>query len=593
VTAEQTDERPAAAAGPPRRLDVVVVGAGFAGLYALHRLRGLGLSVQVLEAGSGVGGTWFWNRYPGARCDVESIEYSYSFSAELEQEWEWSERYPSQPEILRYIDHVADRFDLRRDIQLDTRVTDAVYDEVGGRWTVTTDRGDEVSAQFCILATGCLSAAKRPEAPGLESFEGDWYHTGQWPHEGVDLRGRRVGVIGTGSSGIQSIPIIAEQAAHLVVFQRTPNFSLPARNKPLDPEAQAAMKASYPALRERARRSYAGIAVPAPSESALAVDPDERRRRYEAAWAAGGLMSMTTTFADLIIDKAANDTAADFIRSKIREVVADPDLAEALTPTDHPFGTKRPCLDSGYFETFNRHNVTLVDLRRTPIVEIVPPGVRTTEAVHELDTLVFATGFDAMTGAVLRIDIRGRAGSPLKEKWAAGPRTYLGLATAGFPNLFMVTGPGSPSVLSNMVVSIEQHVDWIAGCLSFLRAHGIGAIEATLEAEDAWVEHVNELANGTLFPTANSWYVGANVPGKPRVFMPYVGGLPVYRATCDEVAADGYRGFRLTGAGVADAVRLTPGAAAEAGALWITMYHHAALNVPATSSSGTHSARTF
>ena len=547
MTAEQTEERPAAAAGSPRRVDVVVVGAGFAGLYALHRLRGLGLSVQVFEAGSGVGGTWFWNRYPGACCDVESIEYSYSFSPELEQEWEWSERYPSQPEILRYIDHVADRFDLRRDIQLDTRVTAATYDEAGGRWTVITDRGDEVSAQFCILATGCLSAAKRPEVAGLESFEGDWYHTGRWPHEGVDFGGRRVGVIGTGSSGIQSIPVIAEQAAHLVVFQRTPNFSLPARNRPLDPEAQAAVKASYPALRERARRSYAGIAVPAPSKSALAVDPDERRRRYEAAWEAGGLMSMTTTFADLIVDKSANDTAADFIRSKIREIVADPDVAEALTPTDHPFGTKRPCLDSGYFETFNRDNVTLVDLRRTPIVEIVPSGVRTTHAVHELDSLVFATGFDAMTGAVLRIDVRGRGGSLLREKWAAGPRTYLGLATAGFPNLFIVTGPGSPSVLSNMVVSIEQHVDWIADCISFLRAKGIGAIEATVESEDAWVDHVNELANGTLFPTANSWYVGANVPGKPRVFMPYVGGLPIYRATCDEVTADGYRGFSLTG----------------------------------------------
>jgi len=546
-TAGPSADRPTA--WPARDVDAVVVGAGLAGLYMLHQLRGLGLSVRVFEAGSGVGGTWYWNRYPGARCDVESIEYSYSFSRELEQDWEWSERYPSQPEILRYLDHVADRFDLRRDIQLDTRVTAATYDEAGGRWTVTTDRGDEVSAQFCILATGCLSAAKTPEVPGLDTFRGDWYHTGHWPHQGVDFTGRRVGVVGTGSSGVQSIPVIADQAAHLVVFQRTPNFSLPARNKPLDPEARAAVKASYPALRERARRSYAGIAVPAPTESALAVDPAERRRRYEAAWEAGGLMSMTTTFADLIIDKTANDTAADFIRSKIHEIVDDPDVAEALAPTDHPFGTKRPCLDTGYFETFNRDDVTLVDLRRTPIVEIVPTGIRTTEAVHELDGLVFATGFDAMTGSVLRIDIRGRGDNRLREKWSAGPRTYLGLATAGFPNLFIVTGPGSPSVLSNMVVSIEQHVDWITDCISFLRANGVGVIEPTVESEDAWVDHVNELANGTLFPTANSWYVGANVPGKPRVFMPYVGGLPVYRATCDGVAADGYRGFTLTGAG--------------------------------------------
>ncbi|MGH9228408.1 MAG: flavin-containing monooxygenase [Acidimicrobiales bacterium] len=529
-----------------RRLDVVVVGAGFAGLYALHRLRGLGLSVQVYEAGAGVGGTWFWNRYPGARCDVESLEYSYSFSQDLEQEWDWSERYAPQPEILRYINHVADRFDLRRDIQFDTRVTAAVFDETVNRWGVTTDRGDEVSARFCVLATGCLSAATTPDIEGLGSFGGNWYHTGQWPPEGVDLGGQRVGVVGTGSSAIQSVPVIAEQAAHLVVFQRTPNFSLPARNRRLDPDTQAAVKARYHALREEARNSYAGIAMPAPTESALEVEPAERQRRYEAAWGEGGLLSMTTTFRDLILDKAANDTAAEFIRAKIREIVVDPDVAGALTPTDHPFGTKRPCLDTGYFETFNRDDVTLVDLRRTPITEIVPAGIRTTGAVHELDSIVFATGFDAMTGPVLRIDIRGRGGEALNAKWAAGPRTYLGIATAGFPNLFLVTGPGSPSVLSNMVVAIEQHLDWIADCITFMGGNGLEAIEAEVDAEDAWVDHVNELANATLFPTANSWYMGANVPGKPRVFMPYVGGLPVYRATCDDVAAAGYRGFTLT-----------------------------------------------
>jgi cation diffusion facilitator CzcD-associated flavoprotein CzcO len=528
-----------------RHLDVVVVGAGFGGLYALHRLRGLGLSVQVYEAGSGVGGTWYWNRYPGARCDVESLEYSYSFSPELEQEWGWSERYAPQPEILSYINHVADRFDLRRDIQFDTRVTAAAFGETSGRWRVTTDRGDDVSARFCVMATGCLSAVTTPDIEGLSSFRGNWYHTGQWPHEGVDFSGQRVGVVGTGSSGIQSIPVIARQASHLVVFQRTPNFSLPARNEPLAPDTQAEVKAGYRALRDEARSSFSAIAVSAPTELALEVEPAERRRRYEAAWARGGLMSMTTTFRDLIVDKAANDTAAEFIRSKIREIVVDPDVAQALTPTDHPFATKRPCLDTGYFETFNRDNVTLVDLRQTPITEIVPAGIRTTERVHELDTIVFATGFDAMTGPLLRIDIRGRGNRPLSDKWSAGPRTYLGIATAGFPNLFILTGPGSPSVLSNMVMAIEQHVDWIADCLSYLGANGLGTIEATVEAEDAWVDHVNQLASATLFPRANSWYMGANVPGKPRVFLPYVGGFPQYRSTCDDVAADGYRGFSL------------------------------------------------
>jgi cyclohexanone monooxygenase len=536
----------ATAGRPTRNLDVVVVGAGFAGLYALHRLRGLGLSVQVYEAGSGVGGTWFWNRYPGARCDVESLEYSYSFSRELEQEWDWSERYAPQPEILRYINHVADRFDLRRDVQFDTRVTATAFDEATGRWSVTTDRGDEVSARFCVMATGCLSAAATPDIEGLGSFGGDWYHTGRWPPEGVDFTGRRVGIVGTGSSGIQAIPVIAEQAAHLVVFQRTPNFSLPARNRRLDSETQAAVRAGYPVLRDYARNSYAGIAHPAPTESALQVEPFERRRRYEAAWDEGGLLSMTATFRDLIVDEVANDTAAEFIRAKIREVVRDPDVARVLTPTDHPFATKRPCLDTGYFETFNRANVTLVDLRRSPIAEIVPAGIRTADALYELDSIVFATGFDAMTGPVLRIDIRGRGGQALKAKWAAGPRTYLGMATAGFPNLFLVTGPGSPSVLSNMIVAIEQHVDWMADCITHMTANRVDSIEPTVEAEDAWVAHVNDLAKATLFPRANSWYMGANVPGKPRVFMPYVGGFPAYRAICDDVAAAGYRGFTLT-----------------------------------------------
>ena len=539
------ETRPSAPDGPLRRLDAVIVGAGFAGLYALHRLRGLGLTARVFEAGDGVGGTWYWNRYPGARCDVESMDYSYSFSDELQQEWHWTERYASQPEILAYINHVADRFDLRRDIQLDTRVTSAVFDEAGGRWTVETDRGDRVSAQFCIMATGCLSAAQVPAIEGLETFAGRWYHTGHWPHEGVDFTGQRVGVIGTGSSAIQSIPIIARQAAHLFVFQRTPNFSVPAQNGPLDAEYERRIKASYAEFRRQARQSRVGFVVEREDRSALEVPPEERARKYEAHWRRGGL-GFGATFADLLISKDANDTAADFFRGKIRSIVRDPAVAETLSPRDYPVGTKRLCVDTDYYATFNRPNVSLVDIRRTPIEAIVRDGLRTREATYRLDSLVFATGFDAMTGALLAIDIRGRAGQTLAEKWAAGPRTYLGLAVAGFPNLFAITGPGSPSVLSNMIVSIEQHVDWIADCIGYLRSHDHPCVEATVEAEDAWVAHVNEVGHATLYPRANSWYMGANVPGKPRIFMPYIGGVGTYRQVCDDVAAKGYQGFTLT-----------------------------------------------
>jgi cation diffusion facilitator CzcD-associated flavoprotein CzcO len=531
--------------GAERRIDAVIVGAGFAGLYMLHRLRGLGLSARVFEAGSGVGGTWYWNRYPGARCDVESMDYSYSFSDELQQEWRWTERYSAQPEILTYINHVADRFDLRRDIQLDTRVTSAVFDEATSRWTVETDRGDRVSARFCIMATGCLSDAQVPDIKGRETFEGTWYHTGRWPHEGVDFTGRRVAVIGTGSSAIQSIPIIAGQAAHLVVFQRTPNYTVPARNAPLDPDYERRVKASYDEFRRQARESRVGFVMERSEDSALAVAPEVRQREYQKRWERGGL-GFSATFADLLTDQAANDTAAEFFRAQIRAIVRDPAVAEALTPMDYPLGTKRLCVDTNYYATFNRDNVTLVDLRKTPIEAITPRGVRTRDAEYAVDSLVFATGFDAMTGALLRIDIRGRGGRTLRDKWAAGPRTYLGLALAGFPNLFIITGPGSPSVLSNMIVSIEQHVDWIADCLTHLREHGHEAIEATADAEDAWVAHVNEVGHATLYPLAKSWYTGANVPGKPRVFMPYIGGVGVYRQKCDEVAKKGYAGFRLT-----------------------------------------------
>jgi cyclohexanone monooxygenase len=528
-----------------RQVDAVVVGAGFAGLYMLHRLRGLGLSARVFEAGDGVGGTWYWNRYPGARCDVESMDYSYSFSDELQQEWTWTERYAAQPEILKYINHVADRFDLRRDIQLSTRVTSAVFDEATSRWAIETDHGDRVSARFCIMATGCLSTAQVPTFPGLETFRGTRYHTGHWPHEGVDFTGQRVGVIGTGSSAIQSIPIIAEQAAHLFVFQRTPNFSVPAHNAPLDPELARRVKASYADYRRQARESRIGFVVERSEASALAVTPEEREREYEKRWNRGGL-GFTATYVDLLTSQEANDTAAEFCRARIRTLVRDPAVAEALVPRHYPVGTKRMCVDTDYYDTFNRANVTLVDIRTAPIEAITPQGLRTRDGSYALDSLVFATGFDAMTGALLRIDIRGRAGVTLQQRWAEGPRTYLGLAVAGFPNLFTITGPGSPSVLSNMIVSIEQHVDWIADCLAHLCAHGRAAIEATAPAEQAWLAHVNEVGHATLYPRADSWYMGANVPGKPRIFMPYIGGVGAYRQICDGVAARGYEGFALT-----------------------------------------------
>jgi cyclohexanone monooxygenase len=526
------------------RFDAVVVGAGFAGLYMLHRLRALGFSAKVYEAAAGLGGTWYWNRYPGARCDVESLEYSYSFSKELEQEWEWTERYATQPEILRYLNHVAERFDLKRDIQFETRVTAAIFDEPAGRWTIHTDRGDQVSAQFCIMATGCLSAAKIPDFKGRDSFLGKTYHTGHWPHEEVDFTGQRVGVIGTGSSGIQSIPMIARQAAHLFVFQRTPNFSVPAHNVPLAPEVKADWKANSADYRQEARQGSFGILFEHNEKPALEATPEERQREYEKRWQRGGAC-MLGAFADLIVNQEANDTASEFIRSKIREIVRDPAVAGKLLPRDHPLGTKRLCLDTGYYATFNRANVTLVDVRPTPIEEITPTGLRTSDAEYTLDSIVFATGFDAMTGALSNIDIRGRGGAALSQKWSAGPRAYLGLMVAGFPNLFTITGPGSPSVLSNMALSIEQHVDWIAGCLDYLRRHELAGIEATADAENAWVEHVHEVGNATLFPLANSWYMGSNIPGKPRVFMPYIGGVGAYRQKCDEVAANGYEGFAL------------------------------------------------
>ena len=526
-------------------VDVVVVGAGFAGLYMLYRLRGLGLQVQVIEAGSDVGGTWFWNRYPGARCDVESMEYSYSFSEELQQEWDWTERYATQPEILRYINHVADRFDLRRDVQFNTRVRSAIFDEATGRWTVTTEKGQIVNTQFCVMATGCLSAAKPPEIKGRDLFKGSTYHTGLWPHEPVDFTGKTVGVIGTGSSGVQTIPEVAKQAHQLFVFQRTPTFSLPAGNRPLKEAEVQEIKQNYIDLRKRAKVSPTGVAsYPLPTLSALEATPQERELAYEFRWQAGGT-AYTRTYKDIMLLAAANETAADFARRKIQSRVKNPELAEKLTPRDIYIGTKRLCLDTQYFETFNKDNVSLVDIRSTPIQEITEAGVKTSVAEYKLDALIYATGFDAITGAILNIDIQTSSGLTLAEKWHAGPLTYLGLMTAGFPNLFMVTGPGSPSVLSNVIVSIEQHVEWISDCIQHLTANSCAQIEATQAAENTWVEHVNQLASATLFLNANSWYLGANVPGKPRVFMPYVGGVGRYREECTAIANNGYTGFDI------------------------------------------------
>jgi len=539
------------APGATRMLDVVVVGAGFAGMYLLHKLRGLGFTARVYEAGEGVGGTWFWNRYPGARVDVESHEYSYSFSDELEEEWQWTERYASQPELLRYANHVADRFNLRPDIELNTRVTTAHYDEISRRWTVTTDKGEHISARFCVMATGCLSAVNEPNFPGQDSFKGATYQTSRWPTEGVDLTGLRVGVIGTGSSAIQSIPLIAEQAAHLTVFQRTPNYSVPAQNRPPDPAVMADWKANRAHYRHLERVSSGGFLSSNPNEqSALEVSEEERNRIFEERWAIGGF-TIGAAFNDLVATPEANATIAEFAARKIRSIVKDPKTADILTPKTYPFATKRLCVDTDYYATYNRPNVSLVDLIETPIKEITPTGISTTDADYPLDVIVYAIGFDAMTGALTRIDIRGKGGQSLKDTWAEGPKTYLGLAVHGFPNLFTITGPGSPSVLSSMIVSIEQHVDWIADCLVSLRGRQVDQIDVDPAAQDAWVAHVNEVAAPTLYPQANSWYLGANIPGKPRVFMPYVGGVGVYREKCDEVAAKGYEGFVLSSAGQA------------------------------------------
>ncbi|MBP2369648.1 flavin-containing monooxygenase [Pseudonocardia parietis] len=526
-------------------LDAIVIGAGMSGLYMLHRLRDtLGMRALVLERAEDVGGTWYWNRYPGARCDSESYFYSFSdrLSEDLLQEWTWSERFAAQPEILRYLQHVADRFDLRRDIRFGTTVTSAAWDEDGTRWLVDTDDGRRLSARYLITAVGCLSTTNLPEFPGRDTFAGDSFHTGAWPHEGVDFTGRRVVVIGTGATAVQAVPEIAAEAEHVHVLQRTPNYDIAGGNRPMTEHDAREIKENYTDIWARTRETGFGFPYDAPDRTALSVDDEERRQIFEEAWQRGGFR-LGTTFNDLLLDEAANDTAAEFLREKVRERVQDPAVAELLSPSDHPFFTKRPPLENGYYETFNRENVTLVDLRQAPIEEIVPSGVRTAAEQYDADTIVYATGFDAMTGTLFKLGITGSDDVPLAERWADGPRTYLGVAAAGFPNLFMITGPQSPSVLSNMPVSIEQHVDWITDLLRHLRDNGQHRIEASEEAEQEWIAHHDEVSGATLLPRANSWWVGANIPGKPRRLYPYVGGVGVYRGICDDVAQKDYEGF--------------------------------------------------
>jgi len=526
--------------------DAVIVGAGFAGMYMLHRLRGLGFTARVYEAGGGVGGTWYWNRYPGARCDVESMQYSFSFSEELDQQWDWSEKYAPQPEILAYANHVTDRFGLREHIAFDTRVTAAAFDEATKCWGIETDRGDKVSAKFCIMAVGCLSAANHVPFRGREDFRGPVYHTGEWPHEGVDFTGLRVGVIGTGSSAIQSIPIIAQQASHLTVFQRTATYSVPAWNAKLTPEYRKSIKADYPALRAKARARPTGFYFPFNMQPALEATPEERERQYEEAWERGGLPFLGA-YGDLLFEKAANDTIAEFARNKIRGIVKDSATAELLCP-DNVFGCKRLCVDTGYFETYNLPHVKLVDVSKTPIERFTADGIEVNGKEYPLDGIVCATGFAAMTGSFDRIRITGRRGQTLAEKWRAGPRAYLGVATVGFPNLFTITGPGSPSVLASMIQAIEQHVDWMADCMAHMRDIGATTIEPAQAQEDEWVTHVNEVSKISLRSTCSSWYIGANIPGRPRVFMPYIGGFPIYVQKCNEVMSNGFEGFVIEGA---------------------------------------------
>ncbi|MDG2241950.1 MAG: NAD(P)/FAD-dependent oxidoreductase [Rhodospirillaceae bacterium] len=525
-------------------IDVLIVGAGFGGLYALHKMRQCGFTAQVFEAGEDVGGTWYWNRYPGCRCDIESIHYSYQFDEDLQQDWVWSERYATQPEILSYIQHVAERFDLRKDITFNTRVTATTWNEAEAFWLVKTGTGKTIRAKFCIMATGPLSVPNMPIFAGLDSFTGDTYHTGLWPNEGVDFTGKRVAVIGTGSSAIQSIPFIAEQADHITVFQRTANYAVPAANRPLNPGELEAVKENYAALRAEGKNFPTAIPVTPAGPSALDASDEERERTFEEWWQDKGLM-FQATYADLLFNDDANDTVSDFVRGKIRTIVKDPAVAEILVPKN-PFGCKRMCVDTDYYKTFNRDNVTLVDVSEKTIDKIVPDGVLVGDTTYAADAIIFATGYDAMTGALSKMHITGRDGLVLSDKWGEGPSSFLGLTVHRFPNMFTINGPGSPSALVNMVTGCEHHVDWIADCLTHLRDVGSNSIEAEKQAEDAWVEHTREVGNASLRSACDSWYMGANIPGKPRVFMPYLGGFPAYAEKCDKVAREAYEGFTIT-----------------------------------------------
>ena len=537
------------AASAKKDFDAIIIGAGFSGMYMLHSLRDkLDLNVTVFEAGDGVGGTWYWNRYPGARCDSDSYIYCYTFDKNLLQEWNWSERYPEQDEILRYLEHCAERFDLKPDIQFGKRIVEVTFDEDTELWTVQTDKGDVARARFVITAVGSLSTANVPPFKGLNSFKGKWYHTSQWPHDGVDFTAKRVGVIGTGATAVQAIPEIAQQAKHLTVFQRTPAFCVPARNGRVDPEVTKARKADYDGIRQRIKDSFFGFELYPIPKSVLETTAEEREREFDRMWDTGGFAFWLANFQDMFFSKEANDAIAEYLKRKIRATVNDPVAAEKLTPKTYPYGTKRQPLDTNYYETFNKDNVLLVDAKTDGgIEEITETGICAGGKNYRLDIIVFATGFDAMTGPLKALNLKGRGGRTLDQEWRDGPHTYLGVSVAGFPNLFTITGPQSPSVLSNMPVSIEQHVEWITDCIETMRRTGKTTIEATRSAQDQWVAHVNEIVSATLMTGANSWYMSANIPGKPRAFLPYLGpeGVGGYRKKCEEIAAKGYEGFEL------------------------------------------------
>ena len=546
------------------RYDVVIVGAGFAGMYGLHKFRSQGLSVKVFEAGSDVGGTWYWNRYPGARCDVPSIEYSFGFSEELEQEWDWPEVFSAQPDILRYANHVADRFNLRKDIQFESRVTEVLFLEESGEWRISVGETYQCHAKFCVMATGCLSVPNTPEIEGADQFRGQVLHTGRWPKEEVDLSGKRVGVIGTGSSGVQAIPELAKMSGHLYVYQRSPVYTVPANRKAMREEVQQEFRKNYREIRRLQQHNFGGVSNFRLTESVRRPQADRANRKDAASAMPAKILGLSEearkqliaeqglgvllSFADVYSDLEANDVANRLFREEIAQIVDDQNVAAGLLPNDYGLGCKRQVLDRDYYETFNRSDVTLVNLKETPLERITPNGIKTSDAEQELDVLIYATGFDAMTGALLKSNVVGKNGVALQDKWQFGPAAYLGLQISGFPNLFMVTGPGSPSVLCNMLVAIEQHINWISDCISHMEGNGLSQIEPTEQAEDQWVVQVNQVAEGTMYtaPSCNSWYLGANIPGKPRIFMPYVGGYPQYKARCDEIVANGYEGFSLS-----------------------------------------------